>query len=186
MVEHDACGIEFQRLHLGIEHLGDALGRGGIGGLAAAALAEELGAVDNLGDGLAESRGADDPDDVGRARGNYRLPRGVGLEREPLAAVRLGQDVVKALRQLVERLGRGGELARLRVQNTRLADTSAAHARACLAGATGDMRGARLPRRGVQATGRPVPRHAGDGEHMRGGAEERAAASAHKLKAERL
>ena len=186
MVEHDACGAESQRLHLGIEHLGDALGRGDVGELAAATLAKELGAVDGFVDGLAEPRGADEPDNVGRAGGNDRLPRGVGLEREPLAAVRLGQDVVKALRQLVERLGRGGELARLRVQNTRLADTSAAHACACLAGAAGNMQGARFPRRGVQATARPVPRHAGDGEHMRGGAEERAAASAHKLKAERL
>ena len=54
LVEHDACGAESQRLHLGIEHLGDALGRGDVGRLAAAALAEELGAVDNLGDGLAQ------------------------------------------------------------------------------------------------------------------------------------
>ena len=56
MVEHDAGGAELQRLHLGIEHLGDAFGRGDVGGLAAAALAEELGAVDNLGDGLAQPR----------------------------------------------------------------------------------------------------------------------------------
>ena len=48
------------------------------------------------------------------------------------------------------------------------------------------MRGARLPRRGVQATIRPVPWHAGDGKHMRGGAEEHAAASAHELKTQRL
>ena len=108
------------------------------------------------------------------------------LEREPLAAVRLGQDVVKALRQLVERLGRGGELACLGVQNTRLADASADKSRAYLAGAAGNMQGPRLPRYGVQATTRPVPWHAGDGEHVRGGAEEHAAASAHKLKAERL
>ncbi len=113
LVEHDACGAEFKRLHLGIEHLGDALGRGDVGELAAATLAKELRAVDGFVDGLAESRGSDEPDDVGRAGGNDRLPRGVRLEREPLAAVRLGQDVVKALRQLVERLGRGGELARL-------------------------------------------------------------------------
>lgn len=54
LVEHDACGAESQRLHLGIEHLGDALWGGSVGGLAAAALAEELRAVDNLGDGLAQ------------------------------------------------------------------------------------------------------------------------------------
>ena len=186
MVEHDACGAEFQRLHLGIEHLGDALGRGDVGELAAATLAKELGAVDGFVDGLAEPRGADEPDDVGRAGGNDRLPRGVGLEREPLAAVRLGQDVVKALHQLVERLGRGGELARLRVQNTRLADTSAAHARARLAGAAWGVWGPRLPRRGVQATARPVPWHAGDGKHVRGGTEEHAAASAHELETQRL
>ena len=58
MVEHDACGAEFQRLHLGIEHLGDALGRGNVGGLAAATLAKELGAVDGFVDGLAEPRSA--------------------------------------------------------------------------------------------------------------------------------
>ena len=111
MVEHDASGAELQRLHLGIEHLGDALGRGDIGCLAATAFAKELGAVDGFVDGLAESRGADDPDDVGRAGGNDRFPGGVGLEREPLAAVCLGKDVVKALRQLIEWLGGGGELA---------------------------------------------------------------------------
>ena len=108
------------------------------------------------------------------------------FERESLAAICLGQHIVKALRQLVERLSGGGELACLRVQNTRLADTSAVHARACLAGAAGNMQGPRLPRRGVQATARPVPWHAGDGKHMRGGAEEHAASSAHKLKAQRL
>ena len=186
MVEHDAGIVEVQHPQLGIEHHGDALWGGSVGGLAAATLAKELGAVDGFVDGLAEPRGADDPDDVGRARGNHRLPGGVRLEREPLAAVRLGQDVVKALRQLVGRLGGGGELACLRVQNTRLADTSAAHACACLAGAAGNMQSARFPGCGVQATARPVPRHAGDGEHARGGAEEHAAASAHKLKAERL
>ena len=135
MVEHDACGAEFQRLHLGIEHLGDALGRGSVGGLAAATHAKELGAVDSFVDGLAEPRGADEPDDVGRARGDHRLPGGMRLEREPLAAVRLGQDVVKALRQLVERLGRGGELACLGVQDTCLADASPHKPRAGLAGA---------------------------------------------------
>ena len=139
MVEHDAGIVEVQHLQLGIEHHGDALWGGSVGGLAAAALAEELGAVDNLGDGLAQPRGADDPDNVCRAGGNHRLPGGVGLEREPLAAVRLGQHIVKALRQLVERLGGGGELACLRVQNTRLADTSADKSRACLAGAAGNM-----------------------------------------------
>ena len=108
------------------------------------------------------------------------------LERESLAAICLGQHIVKALHQLVERLGGGGELACLRVQNTRLADASAHKARAGLAGATGDMCGAWLPRCGVQATARPVPWHAGDGKHVRGGAEEHAAASAHELKAERL
>ena len=85
-------------MHLGIEHLGDALGRGDVGRLAAATLAKELGAVDGFVDGLAEPRGADEPDDVGRAGGNDRLPRGVRLERESLAAICLGQDVVKALR----------------------------------------------------------------------------------------
>ena len=135
MVEHDACGAELQRLHLGIEHLGDALGRGDVGELAAATFAKELGAVDGFVDGLAEPRGADDPDNVCRGGGNYRLPGGVGLEREPLAAVRLGQDVAKALRQLAERLGGGGELACLRVQDACLADASARKARAGLAGA---------------------------------------------------
>ncbi len=142
--------------------------------------------MDGFVDGLAEPRGADEPDDVDRPGGNDRLPRGVRLEREPLAAVRLGQDVVKALRQLVERLGRGGELARLRVQNTRLADTSAAHARARLAGAAWGVWGTWLPGHGVQATARPVPWHAGDGKHVRGGAEEHAAASAHELETQRL
>ena len=142
--------------------------------------------MDGFVDGLAEPRGANDPDNVCRGGGNYRLPGGMRLERESLAAICLGQHIVKALRQLVERLGGGGELACLRVQNTRLADASADKARAGLAGATGDMCGARLPRRGVQATARPVPWHAGDGKHVRGGAEEHAAASAHELKAERL
>ena len=59
----------------------------------------------------------------------------MGLEREPLAAVRLSQDVAKALRQLAEWLGGGGELACLWVQNTRLADASADKPRAGLAGA---------------------------------------------------
>ena len=108
------------------------------------------------------------------------------LERESLAAICLGQHIVKALRQLVERLGGGRELACLRVQNTRLADASAHKARAGLAGATRDMCGARLPRCGVQATTRPVPWHAGDGKHVRGGAEEHAAASAHELETQRL
>ncbi len=103
-------------------------GRGDVGELAAATLAKELGAVDGFVDGLAEPRGADDPDNVCRAGGNYRLPGGVRLERESLATVRLGQDIVKALRQLAERLGGGGELACLGVQDTRLADASAAHA----------------------------------------------------------
>ena len=58
MVEHDTGIVEVQHLQLGIEHLGDALWGGSVGGLAAAALAEELGAVDNLGDGLAQPRGA--------------------------------------------------------------------------------------------------------------------------------
>ena len=142
--------------------------------------------MDGFVDGLAEPRGADDPDDVGGARGNHRLPGGVGFERESLAAVRLGQDVVKALCQLAEWLGGGGELACLRVQDACLTDASARKARAGLAGATRDMCGARLPRRGVQATVRPVPWHAGDGKHMRGGAEEHAAASAHELKTQRL
>ena len=142
--------------------------------------------MDNLGDGLAQPRGADDPDNVCRGGGNYRLPGGMRLERESLAAICLCQHIVKALRQLVERLGGGGELACLRVQDTRLADASAAHARACLAGAAGNMQGPRLPRHGVQATARPVPWHAGDGKHMSGGAEEYAAAGTHKLKAERL
>lgn len=96
------------------------------------------------------------------------------------------QDVVKALCQLAEWLGGGGELACLRVQDACLTDASARKARAGLAGATRDMCGARLPRRGVQATVRPVPWHAGDGKHMRGGAEEHAAASAHELKTQRL
>ena len=108
------------------------------------------------------------------------------LAREPLAAVRRGQDVVKALRQLVERFGRGGELARLGVQDTCLADASPHKPRAGLAGATRDMCGTWLPGRSVQATARPVPWHAGDGKHVRGGAEEHAAAGTHKLKAERL
>ncbi len=139
MVEHDTGIAEVQHLQLGIEHLGDALWGGSVGGLAAAALAEELGAVDNLGDGLAQPRGADDPDNVCRGGGNYRLPGGMCLERESLAAICLGQHIVKALRQLVERLGGGGELACLRVQNTRLADASADKSRACLAGAAGNM-----------------------------------------------
>lgn len=109
-------------------------GRGDVGELATAALAKELGAVDGFVDGLAEPRGADEPDDIGRAGGNDWLPGGVRLERESLAAVRLGQDVVKALRQLVERRGGGGELARLGVQDTCLADASPHKARACLAG----------------------------------------------------
>ena len=54
LVEHDVCGAELQRLQLGIEHHGDALWGGSVGGLAAAALAEELGAVDGFVDGLAE------------------------------------------------------------------------------------------------------------------------------------
>lgn len=54
LVEHDAGIVEVQHLQLGIEHHGDALWGGSVGGLAAAALAEELGAVDNLGDGLAQ------------------------------------------------------------------------------------------------------------------------------------
>ena len=108
------------------------------------------------------------------------------LERESLAAICLGQHIAKALRQLVERLSGGGEPACLRVQSTRLADASAHKARAGLAGATGDMCGARLPRCGVQATTRPVPWHAGDGKHVRGGAEEHAAAGAHKLETQRL
>lgn len=108
------------------------------------------------------------------------------LERESLAAICLGQHIVKALRQLVDRLSGGGELACLRVQNTRLADASAAHASAYLAGAAGGMRGTRLPRRGIQATVRPVPRNAGDGKHVRGGTEEHAAASAHELETQRL
>ena len=137
-------------------------------------------------DGLAEPRGADDPDDVGRARGNHRLPGGVGLEREPLAAICLGQDVVKALRQLVERFGRGGELARLGVQDACLADASAAHARACLAGAAWGVQGTWLPGRGVQTTARPVPWHAGDGKHVRGGTEKHPAAGAHELETQRL
>ena len=186
MVEHDAGIVEVQHPQFGIEHHGDALGRGDVGGLAIAALAEELGAVDGFVDGLAEPRGADDPDDVGRAGRNNRLPGGVGLEREPLAAICLDQDVVKALRQLVEWLGRGGELTCLRVQNTRLADTSPHKPRAGLAGAAWGVQGTWLPGRGVQTTARPVPWHAGDGKHVRGGAEEHAAASAHKLKAERL
>ena len=136
--------------------------------------------------GLSQRGGTEYADGAVSFRWQYWFPGGVGLEREPLAAVRLGQDVVKALRQLVERLGRGGELARLRVQNTRLADASAAHARACLAGAAGNMQGPRLPRHGVQATARPVPWHAGDGEHARGGAEEHPAASAHELETQRL
>ena len=139
MVEHDTGIVEVQHLQLGIEHLGDALWGGSVGGLAAAALAEELGAVDNLGDGLAQPRGADDPDNVCRGGGNYRLPGGMCLERESLAAICLGQHIVKALRQLVERLSGGGELACLRVQNTRLADASADKSRACLAGAAGNM-----------------------------------------------
>ena len=186
MVEHDAGIAEVQHPQLGIEHLGDALGRGDVGELAAATLAKELGAVDGFVDGLAEPQGADDPDNVCRGGGNYRLPGGMRFERESLAAICLGQHVVKALRQLVERLGGGGELACLRVQNTRLADTSAAHASACLASAARNMQSSRLPRRGAQATARPVPWHAGDGKHVRGGTEEHAAAGAHKLKAERL
>ena len=55
LVEHDARVVEPKRLHLGIEHLGDALGRGNVGGLAIAALAEELGAVDGFVDGLAQA-----------------------------------------------------------------------------------------------------------------------------------
>ena len=142
--------------------------------------------MDGFVDGLAESRGADEPDDVGRAGGNYRLPGGMRLERESLATVCLGQHIVKALCQPAEWLGRGGELACLRVQDACLADASACKACAGLAGATGDMRGARLPRRGVQATIRPVPWHAGNGKHMRCGAEEHAAASAHELKTQRF
>ena len=178
--------VEVQHLQLGIEHLGDALWGGSVGGLAAAALAEELGAVDNLGDGLAQPRGADDPDNVCRGGGNYRLPGGMRLERESLAAICLGQHIVKALRQLVDRLSGGGELACLRVQNTRLADASADKSRACLAGAAGNMRGPRLPRRGVQATARPVPWHACDGKHVRGGAEEHAPAAAYELETQHL
>ena len=142
--------------------------------------------MDNLGDGPAQPRGADDPDNVCRGGGNYRLPGGMRLERELLAAICLGQHIVKAPCQLAERLGGGGELACLRVQNTRLADASADKSRACLAGAAGNMRDPRLPRRGVQATARPVPWHAGDGKHVRGGAEEHAAASAHELETQRL
>ena len=91
--------------------------------------------MDNLGDGLAQPRGADDPDNVCRGGGNYRLPGGVGLEWEPLAAICLGQHIVKALRQFVERLSGGGELACLRVQDACLADASTRKARAGLAGA---------------------------------------------------
>ena len=135
LVEHDAGIVEVQHPQLGIEHLGDALGRGDVGELAAATLAKELGAVDGFVDGLAESRGADDPDEVGRAGGDHGLPSGMRLERESLAAICLGQDVAKALCQLVEWLGRGGELACLRVQNARLADASPHKPRAGLAGA---------------------------------------------------
>ena len=108
------------------------------------------------------------------------------LERESLATVCLGQHIVKALCQLVERLGRGGELARLGVQDACLADASPHKPRAGLAGAAWGVWGTWLPRRGVQATIRPVPWHAGDGEHARGGAEEHAAASAHELKTQRF
>ncbi len=59
--------------------MGDALGRGDVGELAAATLAKELGAVDGFVDGLAESRGADDPDNVCRAGGNYRLQAACAL-----------------------------------------------------------------------------------------------------------
>ena len=138
LVEHDTGIVEVQHLQLGIEHLGDALWGGSVGGLAAAALAEELGAVDNLGDGLAQPRGADDPDNVCRGGGNYRLPGGMCLERESLAAICLGQHIVKALRQLVERLS-GGESLPVSGSNTRLADASADKSRACLAGAAGNM-----------------------------------------------
>lgn len=61
------------------------------------------------------------------------------LERESLAAICLGQHIVKALRQLVERLSGGGELACLRVQDACLADASAHKARAGLAGAAGGV-----------------------------------------------
>ena len=142
--------------------------------------------MDGFVDGLAEPQGADDPDNVCRGGGNYRLPGGMRFERESLAAICLGQHIVKVTCQLVERLGGGGELACLRVQNTRLADTSAVHARARLAGAAGNMQGPRLPKRGVQATARPVPWHAGDGKHVRGGAEEHPVAGAHELKTQRF
>ena len=85
------------------------------------------------------SPSADDPDNVCRGGGNYRLPGGMCLERESLAAICLGQHIVKALRQLVERLGGGGELACLRVQDACLADASAHKARAGLAGAAGGV-----------------------------------------------
>ena len=186
MVEHDAGIVEVQHSQLGIEHHGDALWGGSVGGLAAAALAEELGAVGNLGDGLAQPRSADDPDNVCRGGGNYRLPGGMRLERESLAAICLGQHIVKALRQFAERLGGGGELACLRVQDACLADASAGKSRACLAGAAGNMQGPRLPRRGVQATARPVPWHAGDGKHVRGGTEKYPAAGAHELETQRF
>ena len=48
------------------------------------------------------------------------------------------------------------------------------------------MRGTRLPRCGTQATIRPVPRDAGDGKHVRGGAEEHPAAGAHELETQRF
>ena len=153
--------LRFSTSQLGIEHHGRrALGVASVGGLAAATLAKELGAVDGFGDGLAEPRGADEPDDVGRAGGNYRLPGGMRLERESLAAVCLGQHIVKALRQLVERFGRGGELARLGVQDACLADASPHKPRAGLAGAAGDMQGhpASKARRPGDGSTRPMAR----------------------------
>lgn len=52
--EHDAGIVEVQHSQARREHHGDALWGGSVGGLAAAALAEELGAVDGFVDGLAE------------------------------------------------------------------------------------------------------------------------------------
>ena len=141
--------------------------------------------MDDLIDGLAEPRGADDPDNVGRAGRDDRLPGGVCLERKSLTAVCLGWHVVKALRQLVERLGGGGELARLGIQNACLANGPAGKSRAGLAGAARGMQRTRLPRYGVQTTARPVPRHTGDGKHVRGGTDEHPAARAHELESQR-